>query len=156
MPSPHRLLKIPALAINTFYTKRIKTKREAGKVLLLKILNVNSVPLNFIYNWKTATNTVSPLPMPVKQWIFRVKNDTWHSKQRTFRQCQGLSSRSFQDRVKDFFLIVHRKYHRATRTTLIIFQLLPICYLKAADQSILFSAALLHICFAWSRISVRI
>jgi len=29
-----------------------KDKREARKVLLLKILNVNSAPLNFMYNWK--------------------------------------------------------------------------------------------------------
>jgi hypothetical protein len=27
------------------------TKREAGIMLLLKILTINSEPLNFIYNW---------------------------------------------------------------------------------------------------------
>jgi hypothetical protein len=46
-PPPTTLHNLHSQAINTFYSKRIKTKREAGK-----ILNVDSVPLNFIYNWK--------------------------------------------------------------------------------------------------------
>jgi hypothetical protein len=38
--------------INACYIERTKTKKEAGKVLLSKILNVNCAPLNFMYNWK--------------------------------------------------------------------------------------------------------
>jgi hypothetical protein len=39
-------------ARNTCYTERTKTLKEAGKVLLLKILNVNCAPLNLFYYWK--------------------------------------------------------------------------------------------------------
>ncbi len=49
-------------AIYTCYTERTKTKREAGNVHLLKILNVNSALFNFIYNLKATTNTVAPWP----------------------------------------------------------------------------------------------
>jgi hypothetical protein len=35
------------------YTEKKKTKKEVGNVLVLKILNVTSAALCFIYNWKS-------------------------------------------------------------------------------------------------------
>jgi hypothetical protein len=55
-------------AINTCYTEKTKTKREAGKELLVRILNVKSVPLNFFTIGKAAANTVAPWPMPLRQF----------------------------------------------------------------------------------------
>jgi hypothetical protein len=52
---PASLHNLHRQAINTCYTERTKTKREAGKVNLnlLIILKVNSAPWNFIYNLKS-------------------------------------------------------------------------------------------------------
>ncbi len=50
-----RLLLINLLDNSTYtwYTERTKTRREARKVPMIRILNVNSAPLIFIYNWKS-------------------------------------------------------------------------------------------------------
>ncbi len=48
-------------------TERRKTRREAGKVLVAKILNVNFFYCHLSFTiGKTATNTVAPQPMPVR------------------------------------------------------------------------------------------
>jgi hypothetical protein len=48
------------LASNKYTLHREKNKRGTGKVLSFKILNVNSTQLNFIYNWKSTTNSAVP------------------------------------------------------------------------------------------------
>jgi hypothetical protein len=82
--SPSPLHSLHRQAINTSYSERTKTKREAEKELLLKILNVNSAPLNFIYNWKSfgkhhcaLANADKTLSKGAEH--FQLKNERWRS-----------------------------------------------------------------------------